>query len=158
MSLENARLPAGADRMLGILKRRGPQRAADLASALGVTAEAVRQQLLQLAQAELVSSEAPKRGVGRPSQVWSLSPAGHARFPDTPIVRVDRDTTRGRRARDALLDNLPSAGARILVGTQMLAKGHDLPHLTLVVVVGVDEGLHSVDFRAAEVESCVRMD
>jgi primosomal protein N' (replication factor Y) len=73
-----------------------------------------------------------------------------ARFPDTPIVRVDRDTTRGRRARDALLDHLPSAGARILVGTQMLAKGHDLPHLTLVVVVGVDEGLHSVDFRAME--------
>ena len=73
-----------------------------------------------------------------------------ARFPEVPIVRVDRDTTRGRRARDALLDHLPSAGARILVGTQMLAKGHDLPHLTLVVVVGVDEGLHSVDFRAGE--------
>ena len=73
-----------------------------------------------------------------------------ARFPDTPIVRVDRDTTRGRRARDALFDGLPAAGARILVGTQMLAKGHDLPFLTLVVVVGVDEGLHSVDFRATE--------
>ncbi len=73
-----------------------------------------------------------------------------ARFPDVPILRVDRDTTRGRRARDELLDHLPSAGARILVGTQMLAKGHDLPHLTLVVVVGVDEGLHSVDFRAGE--------
>jgi primosomal protein N' (replication factor Y) len=65
-------------------------------------------------------------------------------------VRIDRDTTRGRRARDALLDRLPDEGARILVGTQMLAKGHDLPHLTLVVVVGVDEGLHSVDFRAPE--------
>ncbi|MEP7044179.1 MAG: primosomal protein N', partial [Dokdonella sp.] len=71
-------------------------------------------------------------------------------FPDVPIVRVDRDTTRGRRMRDALFDSLPSSGARILVGTQMLAKGHDLPHLTLVVVVGVDEGLHSVDFRASE--------
>jgi primosomal protein N' (replication factor Y) len=79
-----------------------------------------------------------------------LEEALRARFPDVPIVRVDRDTTRGRRARDALLDQLPSAGARILVGTQMLAKGHDLPHLTLVVVVGVDEGLHSVDFRAPE--------
>jgi primosomal protein N' (replication factor Y) len=73
-----------------------------------------------------------------------------AHFPDVPIVRIDRDTTRGRRARDALLDHLPDEGARILVGTQMLAKGHDLPHLTLVVVVGVDEGLHSVDFRASE--------
>jgi len=72
------------------------------------------------------------------------------KFEGVPVVRVDRDTTRGRRARDALLDHLPSAGARILVGTQMLAKGHDLPHLTLVVVVGVDEGLHSVDFRATE--------
>ena len=72
------------------------------------------------------------------------------RFPGVPVVRVDRDTTRGRHAREALLDSLPATGARILVGTQMLAKGHDLPHLTLVVVVGVDEGLHSVDFRAAE--------
>ena len=83
MSLENVRLPASADRMLGILKRRGPQRAADLASALGVTAEAARQQLVQLEQAGLVNSESPKRGVGRPSRVWSLTAAGHARFPDT---------------------------------------------------------------------------
>jgi len=72
------------------------------------------------------------------------------RFDGVPVVRVDRDTTRGRRLRDALLDSLPDAGARILVGTQMLAKGHDLPHLTLVVVVGVDEGLYSIDFRASE--------
>ncbi|MEO7063804.1 MAG: primosomal protein N' [Dokdonella sp.] len=79
-----------------------------------------------------------------------LEEALAARFPDIPIVRVDRDTTRGRRMRDALFEHLPSAGARILVGTQMLAKGHDLPHLTLVVVVGVDEGLHSIDFRASE--------
>src|SRR5258708_13219835 len=83
MGWGNGRVPAGADRMLGIIKRRGPQRAADLASALGVTAEAARQQLVQLAQAELVSSETPKRGVGRPSRVWSLTAAGHARFPDT---------------------------------------------------------------------------
>jgi len=79
-----------------------------------------------------------------------LEEALSAHFPDTPIVRVDRDTTRGRRTRDALLDSLPNRGARILIGTQMLAKGHDLPHLTLVVVVGVDEGLHSTDFRASE--------
>ena len=79
-----------------------------------------------------------------------LEDALNEHFPDVPVVRVDRDTTRGRRLRDALLDSLPAAGARILVGTQMLAKGHDLPHLTLVVVVGVDEGLYSIDFRASE--------
>jgi primosomal protein N' (replication factor Y) len=79
-----------------------------------------------------------------------LEDALGAQFPGVPVVRVDRDTTRGRRLRDALLDSLPEGGARILVGTQMLAKGHDLPHLTLVVVVGVDEGLYSVDFRAGE--------
>jgi len=79
-----------------------------------------------------------------------LEEALAAHFPTVPIVRVDRDTTRGRRTRDALLDSLSSEGVRLLVGTQMLAKGHDLPHLTLVVVVGVDEGLHSLDFRASE--------
>jgi primosomal protein N' (replication factor Y) len=71
------------------------------------------------------------------------------RFPDAPLLRVDRTTTRHR---DALEKHLATLGehAGILVGTQMLAKGHDLPNLTLVCVVGVDEGLHSVDFRAPE--------
>ena len=70
-------------------------------------------------------------------------------FPDAPLLRVDRETTRHR---DALEKHLATLGAHagILVGTQMLAKGHDLPNLTLVCVVGVDEGLHSVDFRAPE--------
>jgi primosomal protein N' (replication factor Y) len=70
-------------------------------------------------------------------------------FPDAPLLRVDRGTTRHR---DALEKHLATLGdcAGILVGTQMLAKGHDLPNLTLVCVVGVDEGLHSVDFRAPE--------
>jgi primosomal protein N' (replication factor Y) len=71
------------------------------------------------------------------------------RFPDAPLLRVDRTTTRHR---DALEKHLAALGehAGILVGTQMLAKGHDLPNLTLVCVVGVDEGLHSTDFRAPE--------
>ncbi len=72
------------------------------------------------------------------------------RFPGIPVVRVDRDTTRSRSGRDAIFDQLDVAGPRILVGTQMLAKGHDLANLTLVVVTGVDQGLYSVDFRAAE--------
>jgi primosomal protein N' (replication factor Y) (superfamily II helicase) len=72
-----------------------------------------------------------------------------ARFPGTLLLRVDRGTTRHR---DALEKHLAELGERpgILVGTQMLAKGHDLPNLTLVCVVGVDEGLFSADFRAPE--------
>ncbi len=73
-----------------------------------------------------------------------------ARFRGVPIVRVDRDSTRSRRGRDAVFAGLQANAAQILVGTQMLAKGHDLAALTLVVVVGVDEGLYSVDFRAGE--------
>lgn len=72
------------------------------------------------------------------------------RFPKIPIVRVDRDSTRSRSGRAQILDQLDVAGPRILVGTQMLAKGHDLANLTLVVVTGVDQGLYSVDFRAGE--------
>jgi len=84
MGLGNGgRSSAAADRLLGLIKRRGPQRARDLSRALGITAEAARQQVLQLREAGLVSSEAQKRGIGRPSHLWSLTAAGHARFPDT---------------------------------------------------------------------------
>lgn len=71
-------------------------------------------------------------------------------FPDTPVLRIDRETTRRRDAFEQLLDGLKADAPAILVGTQMLAKGHDLPNLTLVAIVGVDEGLHSIDFRAGE--------
>lgn len=71
------------------------------------------------------------------------------KFGEVPVLRIDRGTT---QRRDALAGHLQKLGERpgILVGTQILAKGHDLPHLTLVVVVGVDEGLFSSDFRAGE--------
>jgi predicted ArsR family transcriptional regulator len=72
-----------ADRLLALLKMRGPQTGADLAAALGVTGEAARQQLAKLAEGGLVESSAEPRGVGRPAQVWALTAAGHARFPDT---------------------------------------------------------------------------
>ncbi|WP_313344471.1 primosomal protein N' [Stenotrophomonas sp.] len=70
-------------------------------------------------------------------------------FADYPVIRIDRGTT---QRRDALETQLATLGDRagILVGTQILAKGHDLPKLTLVVVVGIDEGLFSADFRASE--------
>ena len=72
-----------------------------------------------------------------------------ARFPGERLLRIDRETTRRRGALEQQLASLGD-GPCLLVGTQMLAKGHDLPRLTLVVVVGVDEGLHSADFRAGE--------
>ena len=71
-------------------------------------------------------------------------------FPQVPVIRVDRETTRRRDSMQQLLGRLAPDRPGILVGTQMLAKGHDLPNLTLVGLVGVDEGLFSVDFRASE--------
>ncbi|HZV38245.1 MAG TPA: primosomal protein N', partial [Pseudoxanthomonas sp.] len=68
---------------------------------------------------------------------------------NVPVLRIDRSTTQRKDAMEKHLEALGDAPG-ILVGTQILAKGHDLPHLTLVVVVGVDEGLFSTDFRAGE--------
>jgi primosomal protein N' (replication factor Y) len=92
--------------------------------------------------------------------VGDLKPQGHGTerleealvtlFPQVPVLRVDRETTRRRDAFEQLLAQLQDDAPAILVGTQMLAKGHDLPNLTLVAIVGVDEGLHSIDFRAEE--------
>src|SRR5690606_40872657 len=70
-------------------------------------------------------------------------------FPEHPVLRIDRSTTARRDALEQTLATLGDAPG-ILVGTQILAKGHDLPKLTLGVVVGIDEGLFSSDFRASE--------
>ncbi len=72
-----------------------------------------------------------------------------AKFDDVPVLRIDRGST---QRRDGLATLLGEIGERpgILIGTQMLAKGHDLPNLTLVCVVGIDEGLFSADFRSHE--------
>jgi predicted ArsR family transcriptional regulator len=79
MSLDNA----GGDRILGMIKRRGPLRSADIATVLGTTAEAARQQLVKLAVNGLVEAMTEKQGVGRPARYWHLTPAAHNRFPDT---------------------------------------------------------------------------
>ena len=73
-----------ADRFLALLKTRGPQTSAELGGALGITNEAARQQLVKLAGEGFVesTSQASGVGVGRPVQVWHLTQAGHARFPD----------------------------------------------------------------------------
>ncbi|WP_024888987.1 primosomal protein N' [Luteimonas huabeiensis] len=70
-------------------------------------------------------------------------------FPAVPVVRIDRGSTRRRDGVERALRTLGEAPG-ILVGTQMLAKGHDLAGLSLVAVVGIDEGLFSADFRAPE--------
>lgn len=71
------------------------------------------------------------------------------KFAEFPVIRIDRGSTQGRDALQKHFDTLANQPG-ILVGTQMLAKGHDLPNLTLVVVVGIDEGLYSADFRSTE--------
>ncbi|MDR5867229.1 primosomal protein N' [Halomonas koreensis] len=72
------------------------------------------------------------------------------RFPETPVHRIDRDSTRRRDALEQTLAEVRRGEPCLLVGTQMLAKGHHLPHVTLVVVVNADAGLYSSDFRALE--------
>ncbi|MFK7956616.1 MAG: primosomal protein N' [Lysobacterales bacterium] len=71
-------------------------------------------------------------------------------FPQTKLWRVDRDSARSRKRLLALLADIGSGDSGVLVGTQMLAKGHDFPNVTLVVVVNIDHALFSSDFRAAE--------
>lgn len=71
-------------------------------------------------------------------------------FSTTDIKRIDRDTVRHKQAFDQLLDDIHKGEPCILVGTQMLAKGHHFPNVTLVVIVDADSGLFSADFRAME--------
>lgn len=71
-------------------------------------------------------------------------------FPHIPLIRVDRDSTKRKGAMDALLAEIHQQKTAILLGTQMLAKGHHFPNVTLVGVVDADTGLFSADFRAVE--------
>jgi len=71
-------------------------------------------------------------------------------FPDTPVLRVDRDSTRNKGAMQKVFDTANSGEPCILVGTQMLAKGHHFANITLVVVLDADSGLFSADFRSHE--------
>ena len=73
-----------------------------------------------------------------------------ARFPAARIARLDRDTVTGKRQYETILQDFREGNYDILVGTQMIAKGHDIPNVTLVGVVSADVGLGMPDFRAAE--------
>jgi len=71
-------------------------------------------------------------------------------FPDYPVLRIDRDSTRRKGALEQLLSQVQRGEPCILLGTQMLAKGHHFPRVTLVAILDADSGLFSADFRAAE--------
>ena len=103
---------------------------------------------------ESISSVCPKCG----SQ--DIAPFGHgtqrveaalvARFPDAKILRIDRDSTRRKDAWKEILEDIYEQRVDILVGTQILAKGHNFPNLGLVGILNSDASLYSTDFRAAE--------
>jgi primosomal protein N' (replication factor Y) len=71
-------------------------------------------------------------------------------FRDVPLARIDRDATRRRGSLEETLQRVQSGEVRLLVGTQMLTKGHHFPEVSLVVVLNADQGLFGTDFRAAE--------
>lgn len=71
-------------------------------------------------------------------------------FPGVEVIRVDRDTTRSKKSLEETLERIHTGQSQILIGTQMLAKGHHFPNLTLVAIIDLDSGLLSPDFRAAE--------
>jgi primosomal protein N' (replication factor Y) len=71
-------------------------------------------------------------------------------FPNVPVARLDRDVVRKRGDMETAMARMHSGEARILVGTQMVTKGHHFPNVTLVVVLNADQGLFSTDFRAPE--------
>jgi primosomal protein N' (replication factor Y) len=74
----------------------------------------------------------------------------HNLFPEARIARLDRDTVTGKKHYEQVLQAFREKSFDILVGTQMIAKGHDIPNVTLVGVVSADVGLGMPDFRAAE--------
>jgi primosomal protein N' (replication factor Y) (superfamily II helicase) len=86
--------------------------------------------------------------VGRGTQ--RVEESLHACFPEARIARIDRDSTRRKGSAAGLLDAVHLGELDILVGTQMLAKGHDFRNVTLVCVLDADNALYSHDFRASE--------
>jgi predicted ArsR family transcriptional regulator len=97
-----------SDRLLILLKTRGPQTAVELGAALGITDEAARQQLVKLSSEDFVEASMENRGVGRPKQIWNLTAAGHERFPNThadltvQLISTIRDVL-GEEALDRLI-------------------------------------------------------
>jgi primosomal protein N' (replication factor Y) len=106
------------------------------------------------AYAERVPSQCPKC---RSEHIYFLGLGServedelHREFPQARIARMDRDTITGKRHFETILTGFRERAFDILVGTQMIAKGHDIPNVTLVGVISADIGLGMPDFRAAE--------
>jgi primosomal protein N' (replication factor Y) len=87
-----------------------------------------------------------RRGFGTEKVAHDIS----ALWPDARVARLDRDTVRRKGAAAGILRSMAAGSIDVLVGTQMIAKGHDFPRVTLVGVVSADVGLGLADFRAAE--------
>jgi len=85
-------------------------------------------------------------GVGTERVEYLLS----EKFPDFPLVRIDRDSTRTKDAMKNYIDDINSGHYKILIGTQMLSKGHHFPDVSLVAILDMDGALFSADFRASE--------
>ena len=112
---------------------------------------------LHLPSLRLRSSRVPEpaRPAFRRSSRWARAPSASKKRSDScsrtsPLARIDRDSMRRKGELEATLARVDSKEIRILVGTQMLTKGHDFPNVTLVVVLNADQGLFSTDFRASE--------
>ena len=86
--------------------------------------------------------------VGHGTQRLGQTLASH--FPEARILRIDRDSTRRKGTMEKMIKEIRAGAANILIGTQMLAKGHHFPRLTLAGIVDADAGLLSADFRASE--------
>ena len=93
-------------------------------------------------------------------QGTQLHPVGHGterieealqrHFKQYGIVRIDRDTTRRRGSMQQLVNDIRAGKHKLLIGTQMIAKGHHFPNVTLVAIINVDQGLFGIDLRASE--------
>lgn len=90
----------------------------------------------------------PLQTIGRGTE--RLEEELQARFPDYRVARMDRDNVRGRRRLEHILGGIRERHYRILLGTQMLTKGHDFPSLGLVGVIDADQGMFSQEFRGPE--------
>ncbi|MCD6047532.1 MAG: priA [Gammaproteobacteria bacterium] len=102
-------------------------------------------QKVQYACKECGSKMAPL-GVG----TQRLEEALQQHFPDIPIIRIDRDSTARKNSFEKILAQVHEGHPQILLGTQMIAKGHHFPQVTMVGVLNPDGGLYSADFRAPE--------